>query len=99
MKFISKIILMTIFIIPQAFARDIIVISYNQHFEKAQMIQKILEEQIGVPTKLIRLQRQVDACAKRQFPIVQLCVDENEEMQFVVFEDEVVLNSFQILLE
>lgn len=99
MKFISKIMIMGLFFIPLSFARDIVVISYDQHFEKAQMIQRILEEEIGVPAKLIRLHRQVDACAKRQFPIVQLCVDENEEMQFVVFEDDVVLNSFQILLE
>lgn len=101
MKFIFK-LCFSLFIstaIVKAHARDMVVITYHTKVERAQLIKSILENEINLPANLIRLYRQRSPCQRRSLPIVQICIDENEQMHFVVFNDEVVLNSFNVFWE
>lgn len=98
-KFITTLFILCVLSLSQAYARDMIVITYHAKDERAQLIKQILLNEVGIPDNLISLRRQSEPCQKRTQPIVQICIDENEQMHFVVFNEEVVLNSFHVFLE
>lgn len=98
-KSIFALMTLTALSITQGHTRDMIVITYHAKEERAQLVEQILLDEVGIPANLISLRRQSRPCHKRAQPIVQICIDENEQMHFVVFNEEVVLNSFRIFLE
>jgi hypothetical protein len=63
-----------------AFARDVIIVTYNGQLDTALLIQKILIEKIHIPTRLVRLEQTSSPCEIMNDPLVQICVNENGDM-------------------
>lgn len=94
--FKASLILMTLTMSTQVYARDIIIVTYKEHRTKAELIKKLLIQDVLLPKELIEIRRQSNACEESAHSIVQICIDQDEEMRFVRFNQEVVNKSLSV---
>lgn len=70
-------------------ARDVVLVTYNEYNNQAELIKKILIERIHIPSNLIRLSRSEAPCALEKQAAFHICVDASGEM-IVLKRDEVL---------
>lgn len=95
MKFLFKIFILFSFSFS-LLARDIILVSYNEDIEQAELIRKILIERIHIPNSLIRLSRLENPCATDKQAAFHICVDASGEMIVLKRDDELARDAFSI---
>jgi len=78
------------------FARDIVLITYNTYYEKAELTQKILIEQIHIPLTLIKMNKKENPCLLETQAAFHICIDENEEMIILKKDEKLAKEAFAI---
>jgi hypothetical protein len=94
--FFSLILLLTISI--NAYGRDIILISFDKHEEKALVVQKILLNKFSIPKKLIQLKRSKRPCDKKIMAVMHICISDKNEMLIPVIDKDSI-SSFKVFFE
>ncbi|MCY4524754.1 MAG: hypothetical protein OXB84_08450 [Halobacteriovoraceae bacterium] len=77
-------------------ARNIIVITYAKQDEKASLVQRLMQERLNIPPRLIRTKRQEIPCAPQKDAIMQVCLSDDGKILFPVLKKEILARSFKI---
>jgi len=98
MKFLFKVLLLIMLTCSTAFAREIIVVTYNTHQDLALLTREILMNHFIIPKRLITLKQTQEPCKKVDNPIMHLCLNEERELLLVELKKEIITKSFGIFL-
>jgi hypothetical protein len=97
MKFTFKVLI--IFLPYQLIAARPISITFNQQFFKAKQVRSILERKFHIPSELIFIKQQRDACSPVEDVVIQVCISNNEDVTFPIQKKNILRNSFAIFFE
>ena len=76
-------------------ARDVFLINYKENSQKAERLQKILEESFGIPKELIKLKN--GKCEDSVSAIFIYCINRKEQVEILKSNSKIYNNSFRNL--
>lgn len=74
----------------ESHSREIVLISFNKHREKAESVKRIIQREIHIPNSLITLQQTKFPCRKNKNAIMHICLNQDAEMHFPQVRKEVI---------
>lgn len=92
-------LMLILFGLTPAVSRDVFLITFNSHKDKAKIIRKILVNKFVVPTNLINIKQTQKPCLKIRGAIIHICINENREMNFPFINREVLERSLKYFWE
>lgn len=95
---VRKIFTLSVFL-SQVQARDIILITYREHLEKAKRIEEILKNEIRLPAVLIDRRWHTSPCEKNEETIVHICLADSGEMEIPFYDSQILQESFPIFFQ
>ena len=82
--------------ISVAMAREIIVISYNEHQYKADYVKNLLQKNLHIPPTLISQKKQTVPCRPYKEAFLHICFDQEGEMIIPVVNRQALGHTFNI---
>ena len=79
-------------------ARDIILISYDNHYIEAKKIKKIIQQKLVIPRELVTLSKAKRPCQPDRDTIMHICL-KKKQMEIIHINDEVIKESFNFFLK
>ena len=87
----SLLVFLIIGLNKNVYAKDIILITHSPfQLKQAKLAKKILQEKMGIPSKLITLKKSISPCTREQALAAHLCLDQLNDIVLVHRNDEVV---------
>ena len=90
MKLKFNVLILTLFWSSLIFPRDYFLITFNENYEMAELVEKILLDKFNIPKEMIQLKRQHRPCLKKKNTIFQACLNDKNEIHFPTINREII---------
>lgn len=81
------------------FASSPILITHDDRYKKAELINEIMTEKIGIPQNLIEVSNTALPCIIRDEAVVHLCIDEDGDVKLRNYDRKTVTEAFSVFLD
>lgn len=91
-------IILFIFNSTTILAREIVIITFDREAATAQKVSELIQTELRIPSLLISMRQKKTPCSMIKRAVIQICINNDGNMSFPVYEQEIVRNTLSMFL-